>query len=125
MKVFIHVDRIDAWTKLHVLPAPGNSGELREYHIARSPYRALIVIRGNLSLGNVLGRYVDALSGVDRADVGFARVPGYQQSKLTIFRVVSRSEATQHPVSVQTMRLSQWLRRARKDPPGWEPPDNE
>jgi hypothetical protein len=116
VRIFLLVDRIDEWEKVLKLPA-AESCELREYYLARRPYRALLVARHGLRLGDCMNRYVDANAGFDRADPGFARVPGEQQSKVTIYRIVSRNQE-QIQSAVPVWLLSHWLRRARKDPEG-------
>jgi hypothetical protein len=90
VRIFLLVDRIDEWEKVLKLPAAESCG-LREYYLARRPYRALLVARHGLRLGDCMNRHVDANAGVDRADPGFARVPGEQQSKITLYRIVSRN----------------------------------
>jgi hypothetical protein len=110
--MIIQIDRIDRFDLISELPAPDGSGELRRYYVASAPYRALIVCRHGLALSDIQSHYVDASSGRDRGDPGFARIPGKPQSKLTIYRRVSPTATMS---GERPLRLSQWLLRALKE----------
>lgn len=97
----ILVDGAASWEKISQLAMP--DGERRTYYLAVRPYRALLVVRNGLALGDLVGRVVDAQIGRDRADPGFAREPGVEQLKISIYR------ATAAPADD---RLSSVLRRA-------------
>lgn len=83
----ILIDQEIQWE--HVSTLTMKSGEVRSYYLAQLPYLALLVMHNGLGLGNVQGRIVDAAVGKDRADPGFARRPGTEQLKVSIFRIVS------------------------------------
>lgn len=99
-RVQILVDSAASWEKISQLTMP--DGERRTYYLAVRPYRALLVVRNGLALGDLVGRIVDAQIGRDRADPGFAREPGVEQLKVTLYRAVQAASA---------QRLSQVLRR--------------
>jgi len=97
------IDQIDRWEHLSTLEA---SDGTRRYYLAAAPFRALLVCRRDLRLADLRGQAVDAQIGWGRGDVGFARVPGQRQSKITILRVTGGSWAA---------RLSAVLRDAPRD----------
>jgi len=98
------LDQIDAWEHISTLPTA--DGE-RRYYLAAAPMRALLVCRAGLRLANLRGQVVDALVGWDRGDVGFARMPGERQTKITIFGRASGASSA--------ARLSNVLKDAPRD----------
>lgn len=82
MRLFI--DRTDRWQEIAVLD---DTGDTRTYYLALLPHLALMVLRNGLKLGHLRNMVVDAEVGWDRGDVGFSRIPGRQQSKITVFRL--------------------------------------
>jgi hypothetical protein len=61
----------------------------RYYYLAAAPKRALLVCHG-FTLPAARNRMVDANIGWDRADPGFSRTPGKDQTKITCRRIVSQ-----------------------------------
>lgn len=103
MNVFI--DAPERWE--HISSLTTKTGELRHYYLAELPYLALIVCRHDQKLEALKGRTVDAAIGWDRADPGFSRRPGMQQTKITIHGVTDRTAEK---------RLSALLRGAKRAP---------
>lgn len=81
--MIIRIDRIDQWTHAGSSPV---EGVMRHYYLAAAPHRALLVVRGDLRLSDLLHRHVDvALGWDDGTTPGFARVPDEEQTKITVF----------------------------------------
>jgi len=103
--VILLIDHIHGWNHVQTL---NDTGDERRYYLAAAPHRMLIVCRNGLKLGDLLNRRVDASLGWDDGVVGFARVPGERQSKVTIYRLTNDESSR---------RLSALLRNAPKDEP--------